>query len=282
MNPLFITLTILLQIALITTADTENCNELKEHFLKSEEDLNEYIDKNIGVLKLKIQQCIDILVKNGKILSLDHYLLELSKLNIKYRENLEMSVNSMKKQLDELNNKHKFNLIDYQIVYPAFKWAQSLDDIFIEIKFAHRHDSPGCLEVKDMQVDIDENRLFFVGYCVLGNDPIKIVLNLKTFDKLNKTQCSHGSTSVGRYQFTLKKQSKKYWKRLLEKDEPLPQNMRVWFEMKEKFQEELKPFEDKEDDIEFDKIYAEAEKDKKKSKGKKRKKNGGEENNVDL
>lgn len=33
-----------------------------------------------------------------------------------------------------------------QFVTPVFKWGQSNEEIFIEIKLSHRFDSPGCLE----------------------------------------------------------------------------------------------------------------------------------------
>ena len=33
-----------------------------------------------------------------------------------------------------------------QFVVPVFKWGQSNEEIFIEIKLSHRFDSPGCLE----------------------------------------------------------------------------------------------------------------------------------------
>jgi hypothetical protein len=223
------------------TSDT--CTELKELLHKSYSEIILYITKNIETLKEKQQSCIDILIKNGKLEELDYYLNELAKKGVDYRENLSLSINTMKRILDEINNKHRFEKKQYQIVSPAFKWAQSLDDIFIEIKFAHRHDSPGCLEIKDMNVDIKNDSVKFEGYCVLGDVPIKIDFKIDTFKALNVSECTHGASSVGRYQITLKKGEKSFWKKLLKDDFPVPPNMRVWFEMKEKYQEELKEFE---------------------------------------
>ena len=259
-----------LQNALFTS---DTCTELKDLLHKSYSEIILYITKNINNLKEKQQSCIDVLIKNGKLEELDYYLNELAKKGVDYRENLSVSINTMKRALDEINNKHRFEKKEYQTVSPAFKWAQSLDDIFLEIKFAHRHDSPGCLEIKDMNVDIKNDSVKFEGYCVLGDVPIKIDFRIDTFKSLNVSECSHGASSVGRYQITLKKGEKSFWKKLLKDDFPVPPNMRVWFEMKEKYQEELKEFEEKEEkeNDNIDKLLNKIDKKRKKEERKKKK-----------
>ena len=249
----------------------ENCNEFIEYFSEKEEDLAKYISNKIHKLKNKSRQCIDILVKNGKLLALDFYLTELGKRGVSYRENLEMSINTLKKALDDIHNKHRFDQIQYQTVFPAFQWAQSLNEIFLEIKFAHRHDSPGCLEIKDLSVKFGSNSVDLIGYCVLGDVPIKIDFHIKTWAEISKENSTHGFGSVGRYQITLKKkEAGKYWNRLLPDGQSIPNNMRVWFEMKEKFEESLKEFEKDDDDEEFNKEIEEMK--KKKAEGKKKNK----------
>ena len=249
----------------------ENCNEFIEYFSEKEEDLAKYISNKIHKLKNKSRQCIDILVKNGKLLALDFYLTELGKRGVSYRENLEMSINTLKKALDDIHNKHRFDQIQYQTVFPAFQWAQSLNEIFLEIKFAHRHDSPGCLEIKDLNVKFGSNTVDLIGYCVLGDVPIKIDFHIKTWAEISKENSTHGFGSVGRYQITLKKkEAGKYWNRLLPDGQSIPNNMRVWFEMKEKFEESLKEFEKDDDDEEFNKEIEEMK--KKKAEGKKKNK----------
>ena len=259
-------------------SSSDSCKELKDLIHKSYSETILYITNHIETLKEKQQSCIDILVKNGKLEELDYYLNELAKKGVDYRENLSVSINTMKKTLDEINNKHRFEKKQYQTVYPAFRWAQSLEDIFIEIKFAHRFDSPGCLEIKDMNVDIKNDSVKFEGYCVLGDVPIKIDFKIDTFKGLNVSDCSHGAGSVGRYQLTLKKGEKSYWKKLLKEDSPIPLNMKVWFEMKEKYHEELKEFEEKEEkeNDNIDKLLDKIE--KKKKKGGKKKKDKGKAN----
>ena len=266
----FFIISILFNISFCENSD-ENCNEFIEYFSEKEEDLAKYISNKIHKLKNKSQQCIDILVKNGKLLALDFYLTELGKRGVSYRENLEMSINTLKKALDDIHNKHRFDQIQYQTVFPAFQWAQSLNEIFLEIKFAHRHDSPGCLEIKDLNVKFGSNTVDLIGYCVLGDVPIKIDFHIKTWAEISKENSTHGFGSVGRYQITLKKkEAGKYWNRLLPEGQSIPNNMRVWFEMKEKFEESLKEFEKDDDDEEFNKELEEIK--KKKAEGKKKNK----------
>ena len=271
--------------SLLFTSDS--CSEIKDILFKPYSEIILYITKNIDTLKEKPQSCIDILVKNGKLEELDYYLNELAKKGIQYRENLSLSINTMKKALDEINNKHRFEKKEYQTISPAFKWAQSLDDIFIEIKYAHRHDSPGCLEIKDMNVKIKNDSVNFEGYCVLGDVPIKIDFKIETYKGINITECSHGAGSVGRYQITLKKNQKSFWKKLLKDESPVPPNMRVWFEMKEKYEKELKEYEEKEEkenEQDIDKLLEKKKhkKEKKEKKDKKVKKNKGKKGNNET
>ena len=268
---IFLILTLIISVQSFPfTSDT--CTELKDLLHKSYSEIILYITKNIETLKEKQQSCIDILIKNGKLEELDYYLNELAKKGVDYRENLSLSINTMKRALDEINNKHRFEKKQYQIVSPAFKWAQSLDDIFIEIKFAHRHDSPGCLEIKDMNVDIKNDSVKFEGYCVLGDVPIKIDFKIDTFKALNVSECTHGASSVGRYQITLKKGEKSFWKKLLKEDSPIPPNMRIWFEMKEKYQDKLSKFENDDKDDILQAMVDVAENDQKKREKKRKKK----------
>ena len=290
LSPKLINILFLFDLMIIISCININnglCTELKDIIYKPYSEIILYITKNINNLKEKPQSCIDILVKNGKLDELDYYLNELAKKGIQYRENLSLSINTMKKALDEINNKHRFEKKEYQTISPAFKWAQSLDDIFIEIKYAHRHDSPGCLEIKDMNVKIKNDSVNFEGYCVLGDVPIKIDFKIETYKGINITECSHGAGSVGRYQITLKKSEKSFWKKLVRDEFPTPPNMRVWFEMKEKYENDLKEYEEKEEkenEQDIDKLLEKKKhkKEKKEKKDKKVKKNKGKKGNNET
>jgi small-conductance mechanosensitive channel len=143
--------------------------------------------------------------------------------------------------------------------------------VYIQIKFAHRHDSPGCLEVKNETVDIHKNLVVFTAYCVLGDIPIKFELPLDLFTNVNKEESNWFFSSVGRYQLNLKKeQPQMYWDRLLRTGVEAPPNMKVWWEMRAKYEDEIKKYIDEDDDNEFAQQIKDMEQE---VKGKRRKKN---------
>ncbi len=234
-----------------TEVDPENllsCNELYSVIFTDINKITEYIDENIYYLKQKFPICIDLLVRNGRLEALDYYLDELDKRRIEYRKSLSYSINSIKKELDDVNIKYRYQKIEYKNIYPASQWAQSLDNIYVEIKFAHRHDSPGCLEVEDKKIDIKEDSLSFSGTCSLGDDYIRIDYHIKLYKKINIAASVHESGAVGRYRFTLKKAERGFWEKLLADGEEPHSNMRIWYEMKEKYQDELMGYEKDEDE----------------------------------
>ena len=253
-------------------ANNLTCENLTQVISKNTPEIISLINSNIDSLQNKSHSCIDTLMKYGKLEALDYYLNELSKRGKEYKENLEISLNTMLTQINDVYNKHKYSSDDYQEVFPASKWAQSLDQIFIEVKFAHKYDSPGCLEIKNLKVDLKEKSVQLTGYCVLGDVPIKMNYYIETYDKIDTKSSKHFTSSVGRYQFYLtKKKSNTYWKQLLSDKMKIPPNMRVWFEMKEKYHEQLSKFEIYEYDEMLQAMIEAAEKNERKRNKKEKK-----------
>ena len=238
-----------------------SCDELYSVIFTNISKITEYIDENIYYLKQKYPECIDLLVNNGRLEALDYYLDELDKRRIEYRKDLAKSIRHIKEELEDVNIKYRFQKITYKNIFPASQWAQSLDNIFIEIKFAHRHDSPGCLEVEDKKIDLKEDSLSFTGTCSLGDDHIRIEYNVNFAKKINVALSTNELGAVGRYRFTLKKAERGFWEKLLKDGEEMHSNMRIWYEMKEKYQDELMGYE-KDEDEENDKDNKEKENDK--------------------
>ena len=264
-------------IVFISSLEEKNltCENLTTVFHKNSSEIISLISKNFNYLKVQSHSCIDALVKFCKIPVLNYYLKQLSKTGIQYKENLEISLNTMFTQINDVDNKHKYAPGDYQDVIPASRWAQNLDEIFIEIKFAHKYDSPGCLEIKNLKVEIKEKSVKLVGYCVLGDIPIKMNYYIETYEKINPKESRHFVSSVGRYQFNLKKKkSNTYWKQLLDDKMSIPVNMKIWFEMKEKYQDQLSKYEGDDDNDFIKSLIGEdtTDKDKDKDKNTKEKK----------
>ena len=249
----------------------------------SEAALIEEIEKEMHIIKNESNRCIETLLRSGNFKALETLLNELNKRGIKFRETLSVAINNIQKRLEDLHNKFRFDENDFQRVQPAFQWAQSMDTIFIEIKFAHRHDSPGCLEIKNESVEIYKSLVIFSGYCVLGDIPIKFELNLDLWQEINKEESTHGFGSVGRYQLTLrKKQTGMYWDKLLRDGVDLPQNMKVWFEMKSKFEDQIQHYEDDDENLEFDKKVEEIKKEAKEERKRKRKERKDRKNDEKI
>ena len=270
---------------------TYTCSNLTKIISKNNHDLISLMKSNITQFKSQSHSCIDTLVKYAKIPVLDFYLNELCNMGVEYKENLEISLNTVLTQINDVYNKHKYSETQYQTVFPASKWAQSMDEVFIEVKFAHRHDSPGCLEMKNLKVELKERSVKLIGYCVLGDVPIKMDFDIKLWNKINVRESKHFESSVGRYQFNLvKKKKDNYWKKLMDDKMSIPSNMRVWFEMKEKYQEQLEKYENDEFDEELKDMIEtikqeEKKKDNKKNKTKtkkKKKKKKSKTNTTDL
>ncbi len=283
---------IICNLSLIKSQNDLNitCDNISKIITQDTSELISFIKKNMNSLKTHSHSCIDTLVKFCKTSALDFYLNELSKLGIQYKENLEISTNTLMTQINDVYNKHKYSESEYQDVFPASRWAQNMDEVFIEVKFAHRHDSPGCLEMKNLKVELKEKNIKLIGYCVLGEVPIKMNFNIKLFNKINVAESKHFESSVGRYQFNLvKKKKDTYWRKLVDEKADIPTNMRVWFEMKEKYQSQIAKYEMEENDDNLQDIVDTIEreerkkerKNKTKTKKKKKKKNK-KTTNTDL
>ena len=109
---------------------TYTCSNISEIISKSNYDLISLMKSNITNFKSQSHSCIDTLVKYAKIPVLDYYLNELCNMGIEYKENLEISLNTILTQINDVYNKHKYSERQYQTVFPASKWAQSMDEVF--------------------------------------------------------------------------------------------------------------------------------------------------------
>ena len=278
-------------ILIIKLIKSENPCESLIKKSKDDSDLKNLLSQNLNSLltyekkSTPSTSCITSLINSGSFISLDYFLSELSSKGIPYRETLSLSISNIETKLNSLFNKYRFTETDYQKVIPSFQWAQNLQNVFIEVKFAHRHDSPGCLEFSKMNININNKNLSLEAFCILGDVPIKFELDLSFYNNVIKENSTYEKEAIGRYLITLKKENNTYWKKLVEGNiEKYYPNMRVWFEMKEKYYDEIKDFEKENDDEEFKEMYERMEREEKekeeerKRRRKERKKNGTKRN----
>ena len=275
---------IFISLFLILQKITFECPIIESIIKENESKITSTIEKNIKSLLKNSSNCINTLIKNVKLLSLEKYLSLLKKNKINFSSSLEISINSFKKKLKDLHNKYKYSINEYKIISPAFQWAQSLNDIYIEIKFSHRLDSPGCLELNNLNVTIKNESVNLIGYCILGDVPIKINFYIETFQEIDFENSTHGFFGlIGKYQIKLRKKNLgMFWDKLLKDGSINFSNMGIWFEMKEKFENEIKKFEEQIDKEKFDQEVYQIEKEVKEKKERRDKKKGRKNNNTNL
>eukprot|EP01066_Platyproteum_vivax_P007805 Platyproteum_vivax@DN3140_c0_g1_i1.p1 len=129
------------------------------------------------------------------------------------------AVQYMKGQNDELirllNAKHSETVT----ISPAFQWAQSPSQVFLNIRFTARWNSPGALSVSNETVTITEDSFSFSG----SNQRKIYVLEFVFFGKVEPKECAWSVGSVDHI---------KTWRQLTKTVRI--SNMSIWWEMNEK------------------------------------------------
>lgn len=125
-------------------------------------------------------------------------------------------------------------------IAPAFQWAQSDAAVHLSVKLAHKMDTPatlGCTvtTAKFSVSPTNRSRLTFRADCAKYRKSFFLTLNM--FGMLDHDTCSWEYNSVGRVTFTLPKSGPR-WPRLLESNKAKPGNMHVWWDMKNRLDDE--------------------------------------------
>ena len=127
---------------------------------------------------------------------------------------------------------------DYLNVQLPVQWAQSLHNVFLEVRYAHRHDAPGCSNFVDEQVALTEDRLKVSVLCLDATSRVKYHLDLALWDQIDVERSHHEYQTVGRRHFTLaKRRGPARWLHLYAEARPI--NYRLWLEQHERHVGEL-------------------------------------------
>ena len=153
---------------------------------------------------------------------------------------------ALKRKLEKLINALD-NSASVQVVAPAYQWAQSPEMVYLDVKFSHRLDAPGCLEVKTPAVSISEHKITFTGSCARSTQRIKLELDLELYAEIDVEGSDYSFTSVGRLNVNLKKKEIAAWPKPMKGKKP--NNVHTWWEMKEKYQELMNAYTGEDDEI---------------------------------
>jgi len=175
--------------------------------------------------------CAEILMKRGQFKAAEKIIDLLGSLSININDQLKIIGSQIKKDIDavvQISTAKK----PVQTVTPVFQWAQNRHHLIMQVKFAHRHDSPGCLDPKNTIVDINPNWVFLSADCGQGSIPLHYVLNITLLEPVDPSKSMWKLESVGRLFINVTKTVQVIWEKLLLGDTRIPQ-MRVWWDMQD-------------------------------------------------
>lgn len=89
----------------------------------------------------------------------------------------------LKKQEQSQQSTASIDKAKIPVISPAFRWAQSLHFVFLEVKFSTRFDSPACIDLIDKQVRLTNQQLTVEAICRLSDKTL-----LKYFLDINLTE----------------------------------------------------------------------------------------------
>ncbi|CRG95363.1 co-chaperone p23, putative [Plasmodium gallinaceum] len=158
-----------------------------------------------------------------------------------FSNDIKATINTLKQKLDQLVTVSYSNK-KIDTVNASFQWAQSPENIFLNIKFSHRWSSPGALKVKNEEIISNKNHFSFSAFSNDSNSLTKkYIVDLTLLHNIIESETKYNFASVGKVVVTLKKEKKKIWNRLLLSKEKIP-NMHVWWDMKEKYHGSIQDF----------------------------------------
>ena len=248
-----------------------------------EEKLISEFNINFPKLKESSKYCIERLLLTGKYETLEKYLDNLYLDNIRFSQNLSNAVSNIETTLQQIKKEYRYIETKKIIKKPAFQWAQSLNKVFLEIKYSSSFTSPGCLEVSNFSLNVrDNNKMTLQAECFVDNEQlIQFVLVIDLFGDVENIDIINDKESGSKYLVILNKKEDMFWEKLLRGSEK-EFNMKEWFEMKIKYKDELKNFYQEEEEKSYDEIEKELLENKKKRKKKGKKKRNKNNKSTDL
>ena len=104
-------------------------------------------------------ECLSVAVKANNFeavnLMMDNFYLKSTPQQVSIAEQtLRNLIRQIRNEQDFVLGKFEEITRDVPVISPAFRWAQSLNEVFIEIKWATRFDSPACLDTFDHEYKI--------------------------------------------------------------------------------------------------------------------------------
>lgn len=130
----------------------------------------------------------------------------------------------------------------YLIRTPPTEWAQSLDQVFLHIQFAQRHDIPGCINHQNLNITYKKDRFLLDAFCNEGDLKIKYILDIPLWGTIRPSKSFMTEESVGGILITLvKNPAPMRWQTL--SIEEKPEHLKLWMEKHQYWMHRLEEFE---------------------------------------
>jgi len=229
-----------------------NLNEIEEQIQEDSEFRTDIEANPVEYEKIQFQyiKCADVLMRRGQLKAVEKIIEILALLKMNINNDLKMIGNHIKREIDSIVHLASTKK-QIQTVTPVFQWAQNRYNVVMQVKFAHRFDSPGCLEMKNTVVDFTSNGLYLSTHCTQSNNPLHFILNITLHEDIDLSKTYWKMESVGRLFINMTKTVSVIWENLLIGTEKVG-GSKIWWEMKDS--------EEYEKDMEtFSKILEEAE-----------------------
>lgn len=183
----------------------------------------------------KVNECVLALLQQGYTETAAKLVTRAKERKVKIRDEVKWAAEELKKQVERVEAIVQDS--KEQVAVPAAQWAQSSDKLIMDVKFAHRFDAPGCLDLRSLNVTITETHLHLSTHCLISGEKIKYVLDFDLFDSADTEKSGYKQTSAGHVTIHITKKTKMAWK--LPMKGKKPNNLQIWLEMQEKAQADL-------------------------------------------
>jgi len=155
----------------------------------------------------------------------------LASLGISLNDQLKLIGNHIKRDIDNIVSTASTKKA-VQTLMPVFQWGQNRHNVIMQVKFAHRWDSPGCLDTKNTNVEFTPFGVSLTADCIQSNQPLHFDFNISLLEEIDVAKSSWSLEAVGRLFMNMTKVTGVIWERLLNGTDKLPQ-MKIWWDAKD-------------------------------------------------
>jgi hypothetical protein len=144
---------------------------------------------------------------------------------------LKQGIEKVKTKYDVLLSRLEAEKYKPILMRPPFQWAQSLHHIYIEVKYAYRHDVAGCATLYNETVNMTEDKIYITAMCREQDNHLKFEVEFPFWGKVNASSLKWEYQAVGKHYIVVDKLTRPArWQTLFKEGTPRPPMMKLWFE----------------------------------------------------